>query len=180
MSTRTEHDTMGQLQVASDRDLGAQTERSINNFPIGRDTFVWGRPVPPRPRHPQEGRRAGECGPGRAAAGHRRDLIRVLGAIGERGDLRQAGHHHFPLVVFQTGSGTQSNMNANEVISNRAIEMAGGEMGSKEAGAHRTTTSTAARAATTPSRRPCTSPWCWSSTSGCTAPSGQTARHAKC
>ena len=45
MSTRTESDTMGQLQVASDRYWGAQTERSINNFPIGRDTFIWGRPI---------------------------------------------------------------------------------------------------------------------------------------
>ena len=45
MSTRTESDSMGQLQVASDRYWGAQTERSIHNFPIGRDTFVWGRPI---------------------------------------------------------------------------------------------------------------------------------------
>ena len=52
----------------------------------------------------------------------------------QRGDRGQAERQHFPLVVWQTGSGTQSNMNANEVISNRAIEMLGGEMGIQEAG----------------------------------------------
>ncbi|KGN37821.1 class II fumarate hydratase [Knoellia subterranea] len=123
---RTESDTMGTIEVPADAYWGAQTQRSIENFDIGRDTFVWGRP-----------------------------MIRALGILkkaaaqanGELGELpadvadlivRAADDvisgsldDQFPLVVFQTGSGTQSNMNANEVVSNRAIELAGGERGSK-------------------------------------------------
>ena len=64
---------------------------------------------------------------------------------------------HFPLVIWQTGSGTQSNMNTNEVISNRAIELLGGELGSKKP-VHLMITSIRARAATTPTPPPCTSP----------------------
>ncbi len=121
---RTETDSFGPLEVPADRYWGAQTQRSIINFPIG-----WERqPVA---------------------------IVRALGVIKQatarvnaaNGDLDQdiAGaidraaqevidgkmDDHFPLVVWQTGSGTQSNMNANEVISNRAIELLGGEMGSK-------------------------------------------------
>ena len=122
--TRTETDSFGPLEVPSDKYWGAQTQRSIQNFPIG-----WERqPVA---------------------------IIRALGVIKKAcaevnlafGDLdadlapaiKDAAQEvidgkfddNFPLVVWQTGSGTQSNMNANEVISNRAIEMMGGEMGSK-------------------------------------------------
>ncbi len=124
---RTESDSMGTIEVPANHYWGAQTERSLHNFDIGRSTFVWGRP-----------------------------MIRALGVLkkaaaqanAELGELPQdiadfivrAGDEvisgkldeEFPLVVFQTGSGTQSNMNANEVISNRAIEIAGGEMGSKK------------------------------------------------
>ncbi len=124
-ATRRETDSFGPLDVPADKYWGAQTQRSILNFPIG-----WERqPVP---------------------------IIRALGAIKwacalvnmEQGDLDdrrgkaivQAATEvfegwfddNFPLVVWQTGSGTQSNMNANEVISNRAIEILGGEMGSKD------------------------------------------------
>ena len=124
-TTRTETDSFGPLEVPSEKYWGAQTQRSILNFPIG-----WERqPVP---------------------------IIRALGVIKQAaaevnmasGKLDQgigqamveaaqevvAGRFddNFPLVVWQTGSGTQSNMNANEVISNRAIEMLGGEMGSKK------------------------------------------------
>lgn len=124
-ATRTETDSFGPLEVPSNKYWGAQTQRSIQNFPIG-----WERqPVP---------------------------IIRALGAIKwacalvnmEQGSLDtgrgeamvQAAREvfegkfddNFPLVVWQTGSGTQSNMNANEVISNRAIEILGGTLGSKD------------------------------------------------
>jgi fumarate hydratase class II len=123
-ATRTETDSFGPLEVPSDRYWGAQTQRSILNFPIGWEK----QPVA---------------------------IVRALGVIKQaaaevnmaQGDLDPAlgkaivaaaaevaagkWDNHFPLVVWQTGSGTQSNMNANEVISNRAIEMLGGEIGSK-------------------------------------------------
>ena len=122
--TRTETDSFGPLEVPADRYWGAQTQRSIGNFRIGGETM----PLP---------------------------LVRALGIVKkaaalanmEMGNLdpqigqaiSQAAqavidgelNDHFPLVVWQTGSGTQSNMNANEVISNRAIEILGGVMGSK-------------------------------------------------
>jgi len=124
MSTRRETDTMGAIDVPSDRYYGAQTARSLVHFDIGDDT---------KPR----------------------ELIRALGVlkkacalvnqdlgklpvdkaklIAQAADEVIAGQldDHFPLRIWQTGSGTQSNMNANEVISNRAIEITGGEMGSK-------------------------------------------------
>jgi fumarate hydratase class II len=127
MTTRTESDSMGQLQVQADRYWGAQTERSIHNFPIGRDTFVWGRPII---------RALGILKKGAAEANAELGELPqdVADLIVKAADEVIAGKldDHFPLVVFQTGSGTQSNMNANEVISNRAIELAGGEMGSKK------------------------------------------------
>ncbi|KIG19587.1 Fumarate hydratase class II [Enhygromyxa salina] len=121
---RTETDSMGEIQVPADRYWGAQTQRSLHHFSIGTDQF-------PRP------------------------MIRALGlmkkaaalANGELGQLDAATvelivraadeviagklDDHFPLFVWQTGSGTQTNMNANEVIANRAIELAGGKLGSK-------------------------------------------------
>lgn len=124
---RIETDSMGEVRVPADRYWGAQTERSRLNFPIGVERFRFPRPI-----------------------------IRAFGILkkcaalanGELGQLppekvelivRAADEviagkldDHFPLVVFQTGSGTQTNMNANEVISNRAIELAGGVMGSKK------------------------------------------------
>ncbi|KTT45540.1 fumarate hydratase [Pseudomonas oryzihabitans] len=123
---RLESDSMGTVQVAADKYWGAQTERSVHHFPIGRSRFRWEAP-----------------------------MIRSLGLLKkaaalanlELGELPESIalpivwaadevisgklDAHFPLVVFQTGSGTQSNMNANEVIANRAIELLGGEMGSK-------------------------------------------------
>jgi fumarate hydratase class II len=125
MNYRIEKDTMGEIQVPSDKYYGAQTARSLMNFKIGGDRFP-------------------------------RELIRALGILkkaaaltnkelgtlsSEKADLivRAADEviegkldEHFPLVVWQTGSGTQTNMNANEVIANRAIELAGGELGSKK------------------------------------------------
>ena len=126
-NVRIETDSMGAIEVPADRYWGAQTERARTNFPIGVARF----------RFP-------------------RSIVRALGVLkkstalanGELGELPKekvdlivraadeviAGKldDHFPLVVFQTGSGTQTNMNANEVISNRAIELAGGVMGSKK------------------------------------------------
>ena len=127
MSTRIESDSMGTIEVASDRYWGAQTQRSLGNFDIGRDTFVWGRPMI---------RALGVLK--KAAAQANAELDQLPSDLAElivsAGDEVIAGmlDDHFPLVVFQTGSGTQSNMNANEVISNRAIELAGGELGSKK------------------------------------------------
>src|SRR5215213_9597894 len=124
-ATRTETDTMGEVEVRADRYWGAQTERSLHHFNIGFDVMP-------------------------------REMVRALGVLkkaaalvnAEMGKLppekasliaRAADEviegkldEHFPLRVWQTGSGTQTNMNANEVISNRAIEMAGGEMVSKK------------------------------------------------
>jgi fumarate hydratase, class II len=126
VSTRTERDTMGAVEVPDDRYWGAQTQRSLEHFDIGRDTFVWGRPVV---------RALGLLKKSAALANRDLGLLGadVAGAIERAADEVARGglDDHFPLVVFQTGSGTQSNMNANEVIANRAIELLGGELGSK-------------------------------------------------
>jgi fumarate hydratase, class II len=124
--TRTETDSMGAIEVPADRYWGAQTQRSLAHFDIGGARFQFTRP-----------------------------LIRALGVLkksaaqanAELGELSQEQANwiiqaadevikgeldaHFPLVVFQTGSGTQTNMNANEVIANRACELAGGALGTK-------------------------------------------------
>ncbi|MGE3065888.1 MAG: class II fumarate hydratase [Hyphomicrobiaceae bacterium] len=123
--TRTETDTFGPIEVAADRYWGAQAQRSLGNFKIGWEK----QPVPVI-------RALGIVK--RAAAEVNMDLGRLDPRIGKA--IVQAAQEviegklddHFPLVVWQTGSGTQSNMNANEVISNRAIEILGGEMGSKK------------------------------------------------
>ena len=126
-SFRTESDSMGEVQVAADRYWGAQTERSRENFKIGVERFQWGRAVK---------RALGILK--KCAALANRDLGELpadtAALVVQAADEVIAGKldDHFPLVVFQTGSGTQSNMNANEVISNRAIEIAGGVMGSKK------------------------------------------------
>jgi fumarate hydratase, class II len=125
MDYRVETDSMGEVKVKADRYWGAQTQRSLENFKIGGQRFT-------------------------------REVIRAFGIVKKAGALTNlklgkldeakvslitkacdeviAGKldDHFPLVVWQTGSGTQSNMNANEVIGNRAIELAGGVMGSKK------------------------------------------------
>lgn len=126
MSIRVETDSMGAIEVAADRYWGAQTQRSIQNFPIGRDRFIWGRTLI---------RSLGILKKSCALAN--RDLDQISKQVADL--IEQAANEviqgklddHFPLVVWQTGSGTQSNMNANEVISNRAIELAGGTMGTK-------------------------------------------------
>ena len=123
---RTETDSMGQVEVPSDRYWGAQTQRSIHNFPIGQDTFVWGRPIITALGILKKGAAQANAELGELPQDVADLIVRAADEVisGELDD-------HFPLVVFQTGSGTQSNMNSNEVISNRAIELAGGELGSK-------------------------------------------------
>jgi len=124
---RTESDSMGEVQVPADRYWGAQTERSRDNFRIGVDRFKWGRAVTRALGILKKAAALANGELGQLPA----DKVQLIAAAADEviaGKLDD----HFPLVVFQTGSGTQSNMNANEVISNRAIEMAGGEMGSKK------------------------------------------------
>ena len=125
--TRTEHDSMGAIEVPDDRYWGAQTERSLHHFDIGRDVFVWGRPMIRALGILKKAAAQANCELGELPA----DTGEL---IGRAADEVIAGtlDDHFPLVVFQTGSGTQSNMNANEVIANRAAELAGGVLGSKQ------------------------------------------------
>lgn len=124
---RVESDSMGNIEVADDKYWGAQTARSIINFPIGRDRFQWQFPII---------KAIGILKKSAAIANGKLGELpsEIVDAIVKAADEVIAGklNAHFPLVVFQTGSGTQSNMNANEVISNRAIEMLGGVMGSKK------------------------------------------------
>src|SRR5882762_1309507 len=123
--TRTETDSMGKMAVPTDRYYGAQTARSLVHFAIGKDTM------------PGELIRAFGILK-KAAALVNQDLGKLPAdkarLIGQAADEVIAGklNEHFPLRIWQTGSGTQTNMNVNEVISNRAIEIAGGQMGSKK------------------------------------------------
>ncbi|HNU08493.1 MAG TPA: class II fumarate hydratase, partial [Pyrinomonadaceae bacterium] len=126
-TTRIETDSMGEIAVESDKYWGAQTERSLHHFDIGFDTM------------PRELIRAlGVLKKAAALTNHelkphlltKEKLDLIVQAADEVIDGKLDAH--FPLRVWQTGSGTQTNMNANEVISNRAIEIAGGVMGSKK------------------------------------------------
>ena len=123
-ATRTETDTFGPIEVPADRYWGAQTQRSLQNFKIGWEK----QPIPVI-------RALGVVKRAAAEANVALDKLdpklaeAIIAAAQEVIDGKL--DDHFPLVVWQTGSGTQSNMNANEVISNRAIEMLGGTMGSK-------------------------------------------------
>ena len=126
--TRRESDSMGPIEVPAQRYWGAQTQRSLEHFDIGRDTFVWGRPI-----IRALGILKGAAAQANADLGEltleMAELQAVLDAAAEVADGEL--DEEFPLVVFQTGSGTQSNMNANEVVANRAIALLGGELGSK-------------------------------------------------
>jgi len=123
--TRMESDSMGEIEVPADRYWGAQTARSLHHFPIGDDRM----PEPLirafgllKEASTQVNADLGKMDPDKAAV-----IIQAAREVAE-GRLDD----QFPLSVWQTGSGTQTNMNANEVISNRAIELAGGVMGSKD------------------------------------------------
>jgi len=121
MRTRREHDSLGPVEVPENRLWGAQTQRSLENFPIGRGRFVWGRPVI---------RAFGLLKKAAALANARLGQLPedVAEAIARAAGEVIGGNYdsEFPLVVFQTGSGTQSNMNANEVIARRAGQLLGG------------------------------------------------------
>jgi fumarate hydratase class II len=125
MTTRTETDSMGAIEVASDRYWGAQTQRSLKYFAIGSDIMP-----------PELIRAFGLLK--KAAATVNSDLGKLPAdkaqLIVQAAEEVIAGHlnDHFPLRIWQTGSGTQTNMNVNEVIANRAIEIAGGRLGSKD------------------------------------------------
>ena len=125
MNYRTETDSMGEIKVPVEKYYGAQTARSLMNFKIGGERF------------PREVIRA--LGILKKAAALTNKELGILPAEKSELIVKAADEiiegkldEHFPLVVWQTGSGTQTNMNANEVISNRAIELAGGEKGSKK------------------------------------------------
>ncbi len=124
-ATRTETDTFGPIEVPADRYWGAQAQRSFGNFKIG-----WERqPLPVVRALGIVKRAAAETNMGLGRLDPKVGAA-IVAAAQEVIDGKL--DDHFPLVVWQTGSGTQSNMNANEVISNRAIEMMGGEKGSKK------------------------------------------------
>ncbi len=126
--TRTETDSMGAIEVPADRYWGAQTQRSLHHFAIGDEDAE---------RMPREivhamGLLKLACAQvndeaGRLPEGVGPLMVQAAQEVAD-GELDE----HFPLYIWQTGSGTQSNMNANEVIANRAIELAGGVMGSKD------------------------------------------------
>lgn len=124
---RIEKDSLGDVQVPANQLWGAQTQRSTINFKIGVERFQWGRPVI---------RALGILKKSAALANAELGLLAREKAdlISQAADEVISGKldDEFPLVVFQTGSGTQSNMNSNEVIANRAIQIAGGVVGSKD------------------------------------------------
>ncbi|HLW46459.1 MAG TPA: class II fumarate hydratase [bacterium] len=124
---RVETDSLGEVRVPVSRLWGAQTQRSIENFPIGVERFRMGRPVIRAFGILKKGCALANLELGQLPA-DKADLIARAADDVIAGTLDD----EFPLVVFQTGSGTQSNMNANEVIANRAIQLAGGTIGSKK------------------------------------------------
>jgi fumarate hydratase, class II len=124
---RIEKDALGEVPVPAHRLWGAQTQRSVDNFPIGVARFGFGRPVV---------RAFGIVKQASARANAElgalpQDKAELIGRAAQE-VIDGKWDDEFPLVVFQTGSGTQSNMNANEVIANRAIQLAGGTVGSKK------------------------------------------------
>ncbi len=154
MKTRIETDTMGAIEVPADRYWGAQTQRSLQHFRIGGDRFT-------REMIRAFGILKKACARvnrdlGLLPEGKARAIVQVVDEVIE-GKLDD----HFPLVVWQTGSGPQTNMNANEVIANRAIELLGGQLGSKTP-VHPNDDVNEAQSSNdafpTPSPPPCTSP----------------------
>src|SRR5260370_25381356 len=124
---RIEEDALGEVEVAAEHLWGAQTQRSHVNFPIGVEGFRWGRPV-----SPALGilKKCAALANGELGQLPKEKVDVIVRDAQEVSDGRW--EDEFPLVVFQTGSGTQTNMNANEVIANRAIQLAGSVVGSKK------------------------------------------------
>jgi len=123
--TRRESDSMGEIEVPADRYWGAQTQRSLEHFSIGADR------MPKRVYHAygdvKKAAALVNAGAGRLPQWKADAIVRAADEA-----IKGLLDDHFPLYVWQTGSGTQSNMNVNEVLSNRAIQLLGGEIGSKE------------------------------------------------
>src|SRR5713226_4399544 len=124
---RVEEDALGQVEVPAVHLWGAQTQRSHLNFPIGVERYRWGRPVI---RALGILKKCAALTNGELGQLPREKVDLIVRAAQEVIDGKLDGE--YPLVVFQTGSGTQTNMNANEVIANRAIQLAGGAVGSKK------------------------------------------------
>src|SRR5205809_5867866 len=124
---RVEEDALGEVEVPADHLWGAQTERSHENFPIGVERYRWDRPVI---RALGILKKCAALANGELGQLPSRTVDLIVNAAQDVIDGRL--DDEFPLVVFQTGSGTQTNMNANEVIANRAIQLAGGVLGSKK------------------------------------------------
>src|SRR5437899_6712300 len=124
---RVEEDALGNVEVPADHLWGAQTQRSHVNFPIGMDRYRWRRPVI---RALGILKKCAALANGELGQLPREKVDLIVRSAQEVIDGKLDGE--FPLVVFQTGSGTQTNMNANEVIANRAIQLAGGTVGSKK------------------------------------------------
>ncbi|MEP1229689.1 MAG: class II fumarate hydratase [Litorimonas sp.] len=124
MKTRTESDSFGKLKVPADKYYGAQTARSLINFPIGIETMP-----PSLIRALGVIKRSAALANKKAKNLDAKTCKAIVAAASEVAEGKL--DDNFPLSVWQTGSGTQSNMNSNEVISNRAIEIMGGEIGSK-------------------------------------------------
>jgi len=122
---RSEFDSMGKIDVPADRYWGAQTQRSLEHFSIGDDKM-------PKAVYHAYGFVKKACALVSNASGHLEDW--KTAAIVQAADEAIAGKldEHFPLFVWQTGSGTQSNMNVNEVLSNRAIQLVGGVLGTQQ------------------------------------------------
>jgi fumarate hydratase class II len=123
--TRTETDSMGPIEVPDDRYWGAQTQRSLHHFSIGSDHMP--RPVIRGMAILKKAAALTNCDLGKMTDGDADLIVRAADEI-----VAGALDDEFPLFVWQTGSGTQTNMNVNEVISNRAIEFAGGQKGAKQ------------------------------------------------
>jgi fumarate hydratase, class II len=126
-SFHVEKDALGDVQVPSEHLWGAQTQRSHINFAIGVERFRWRRPVV---RALGILKKSAALANGELSQLSKDKVDLIVRAAQEVIDGRWDGE--FPLVVFQTGSGTQTNMNANEVIANRAIQLADGVVGSKK------------------------------------------------
>jgi Fumarase len=125
LGSRKEKDSMGQIEVPDDRYYGAQTQRSLQNFKIGGEKFQ--RELIRAYAILKKAAAVSNESAGKLDSNISQAIIQAADEVIE-GKLDE----HFPLVVWQTGSGTQSNMNFNEVIANRAIEILGGQLGSKD------------------------------------------------
>ncbi len=121
MSFRIEKDSLGEVQVPSSAYYGAQTQRAVDNFPIS------GRPFPPRFIRSLGIVKRACCEANEELGRVEVDKAEWIAAAAQE-VIDNKLDDHFPIDVFQTGSGTSTNMNANEVISNRAIELMGGEL----------------------------------------------------